>query len=241
MRVSSGESPTGLRSRSRRRRCSPTGSLQSARLRSTTSQPDRCARPLKPRRSSSRRRMSSRPLGPRRLRPRVGADGAPALQSDYVFPVGGGPRSSPSAHTHHDYPAADIAAPEGSPLYAITNSDVVHAWPRRSALRHRPDDPGPGRSVWTYCHLAFLEPGSSRVSPSQREAGRARRLHRPCDRPASPSPAAAGDRYPQNMAWFQGFAGTAFHWQDAPTMLELPDATPAAPRACSRSSPESVP
>ncbi|MGH3032466.1 MAG: lytic transglycosylase domain-containing protein, partial [Gaiellaceae bacterium] len=46
---------------------------------------------------------------------------APASAGDYVFPVGGGPGAVSVAHHHHDYPAADIAAPEGSLLYALTD------------------------------------------------------------------------------------------------------------------------
>ena len=43
--------------------------------------------------------------------------------------------------------------------------------------------------------------------------------------------------YPQNMAWFQQFAGAAFRWQDAPTPGEAsasaphPVFAPAAPSA----------
>src|SRR5207247_1658053 len=33
------------------------------------------------------------------------------LTTDYVFPVGGGPSVVFASHTHHDYPAVDIAAP----------------------------------------------------------------------------------------------------------------------------------
>jgi murein DD-endopeptidase MepM/ murein hydrolase activator NlpD len=83
----------------------------------------------------------------------------PSYQSNYVFPVGGGPQLVSVAHTHHDYPAADIAAPAGSPVYAISNAVVVNAW-------HSPDPRcGIGMTirtqdglVWTYCHLAYLEP-----------------------------------------------------------------------------------
>ena len=33
--------------------------------------------------------------------------------------------------------------------------------------------------------------------------------------------------YPQYQPWFQSFAGKAFRWQDAPTLLELPGEPPA--------------
>src|SRR5205807_1363915 len=40
----------------------------------------------------------------------------PTYDSGWVFPVGGGPGVVTASHTHHDYPAVDIAAPAGSPL-----------------------------------------------------------------------------------------------------------------------------
>jgi murein DD-endopeptidase MepM/ murein hydrolase activator NlpD len=39
--------------------------------------------------------------------------------------------------------------------------------------------------------------------------------------------------FPQNQPWFQSFAGSAFTWQDAPTPLELPDASPVGERVFS--------
>src|SRR5918995_2220095 len=54
--------------------------------------------------------------------------GAPSYSGDYVFPVGGGPSVVSVAADHHDYPAADIAAPAGSPLYALSNGVVTNAW-----------------------------------------------------------------------------------------------------------------
>ena len=92
--------------------------------------------------------------------PGVGTLMAAASYHDgYVFPVGGGPQLVSVAHTHHDYPAADIAAPAGSPVYAIANAVVLNAWhsadPRCGiGLTIRTQD----GLVWTYCHLAFLEP-----------------------------------------------------------------------------------
>ena len=56
--------------------------------------------------------------------------GAPVEGSgNYVFPVGGGPSVVSVSHYHHDYPAADIAAPEGSPLYALSDGHgAPYAW-----------------------------------------------------------------------------------------------------------------
>ena len=161
--------------------------------------------------------------------------GAPSYQSNYVFPVGGGPQLVSVAHTHHDYPAADIAAPAGSPVYAISNAVVLSAW-------HSPDPRcGIGLTirtedglVWTYCHLAYEEPsvtdGVSLAAGTQvglvGSTGHATgpHLHLQLQPPTE---------YPQNQAWFQSFAGKAFRWQDAPTPLELPDATPIPARVFS--------
>ncbi|MBI4171587.1 MAG: lytic murein transglycosylase, partial [Actinobacteria bacterium] len=87
--------------------------------------------------------------------------GAPLAVEDYVFPVGGGPAAVSVGRGHHDYAAADIAAPEGSPVYALAPAVVLEAWP----------DPvercGIGVKllaadglVWSYCHLAYLDPGA---------------------------------------------------------------------------------
>lgn len=161
--------------------------------------------------------------------------GAASYHDGYVFPVGGGPQLVSVAHTHHDYPAADIAAPAGSPVYAISNAVVLNAWheadPRCGiGMTIRTQD----GLVWTYCHLAFLEPavtdGVSLAAGTQiglvGSTGHATgpHLHLQLQPPTE---------FPQNQAWFQSFAGSAFRWQDAPTPLELPDATPAAARVFS--------
>jgi murein DD-endopeptidase MepM/ murein hydrolase activator NlpD len=161
--------------------------------------------------------------------------GAPSYESHYVFPVGGGPQLVSVAHTHHDYPAADIAAPAGSPVYAISNAVVLNAW-------HNPDPRcGIGLTirtedglVWTYCHLAYEEPavteGASLPAGTQvglvGSTGHATgpHLHLQLQPPTE---------YPQNQPWFQSFAGKAFRWQDALTPLELPDATPVPARVFS--------
>jgi murein DD-endopeptidase MepM/ murein hydrolase activator NlpD len=156
--------------------------------------------------------------------------GAASYHGDYVFPVGGGPQLVSVAHTHHDYPAADIAAPAGSPVYAISNAVVVNAWhsadPRCGiGMTIRTTD----GQVWTYCHLAYLDPavmnGVSLAAGAQiglvGSTGHATGPHLHLQLQPATS-------YPQDQPWFQDFAGIAFGWQDAPTMLELPDSMPAS-------------
>src|SRR6266545_4053049 len=133
--------------------------------------------------------------------------GAPSYQGDYVFPVGGGPQ-----------------------LVSV----VLNAWhasdPRCGiGMTIRTED----EQVWTYCHLAFLEPSvTDGVSLS---AGTQIGLVGSTGHATGPhlhlqlQPATS---YPQSQAWFERFAGKAFRWQDAPTELELPG-TPAAPRVFS--------
>ena len=134
---------------------------------------------------------------------------------NYVFPVGGGPGLVSVSHVHHDYPAADIAAPEGSPAYALANGVVTNAWT---------GDPkcGTGFTIqtedaqtWTYCHLAVLDPvvavGAGLAAGTQvglvGHTGDATGPHLHLQL----QPATA---YPQEESWFQSFAGSAFTWQD---------------------------
>jgi murein DD-endopeptidase MepM/ murein hydrolase activator NlpD len=151
------------------------------------------------------------------------------LSTDYVFPVGGGPSVVFASHTHHDYPAVDIAAPMGSPLYALANGVVQRAWAAPDGrcgigLTIRTED----GLAWTYCHMSVLDPsihaGSviSAGTPVGRvgETGHATgpHLHLQLQPPT---------QWPQRMAWFQSFAGSAFTWSDAPATSE----PAAAPRA----------
>jgi murein DD-endopeptidase MepM/ murein hydrolase activator NlpD len=147
--------------------------------------------------------------------------GTPMYQGDYVFPVGGGPSVVSVGHHHHDYPAADIAAPEGSPLYALTDGFVVDSWHMPSGncgigltMRSAHD----GRE-WTYCHMSYEEPA---VQPGAAvSAGQPVGLVGATGHATGPhlhlqlQPATS---YPQTEAWFEAFAGAAFTWQDAPTM-----------------------
>jgi murein DD-endopeptidase MepM/ murein hydrolase activator NlpD len=156
--------------------------------------------------------------------------GAPAYDGNWVFPVGGGPQIVSVGHTHHDYPAADIAAPAGSPVYAISNAVVLNAWhssdPRCGiGMTIRTED----GQVWTYCHLAYLDPAV--VDGVSLSAGAQIGLVGSTGHATGPhlhlqlQPATS---YPQEQAWFQSFAGKAFRWQDAPTELELPGTPPAS-------------
>jgi murein DD-endopeptidase MepM/ murein hydrolase activator NlpD len=147
-----------------------------------------------------------------------GLVGAPIYDGDYVFPVGGGPEHVSVGHDHHDYPAADIAAPAGAPLYALTSGFVENAWhlPAGSCgigFTMRVTD---GRT-WTYCHLSYLEP--SLQTGGALSAGAPVGLVGSTGHSTGPhlhlqlQPATS---YPQEETWFQGFAGRAFSWQDAP-------------------------
>jgi len=141
---------------------------------------------------------------------------APSYSSGYVFPVGGGPGVVFASHTHHDYPAVDIAAPMGSPLYALADSVVVRSWstpdPRCGiGLTLRAFD----GQIWTYCHLSVLDanvvPGASLAAGQEvglvGDTGDASgpHLHLQLQPPVA---------WPQQEEWFASFAGKAFTWSD---------------------------
>ena len=133
----------------------------------------------------------------------------------YVFPVGGGPGVVSVSRVHHDYPAADIAAPEGSPLYALSDGTVLYAWasdPRCGIGFTMQSSDG---QVWTYCHLSYLEP--SVVQGAALKTGDPVGLVGATGDATGPhlhlqlQPATS---YPQDQQWFQSLAGVAFSWQD---------------------------
>jgi murein DD-endopeptidase MepM/ murein hydrolase activator NlpD len=142
---------------------------------------------------------------------------APAYDGQYVFPVGGGPSLVSVSHHHHDYPAADIAAPEGTPVYALADATVVRSWsyPDPRCGIGLTIDTADGQE-WTYCHLSYLDPTVTAGAqlPAGTEVGlvgmtgdaTGPHLHLQLDPSTS---------YPQNQPWFQRFAGIAFRWQDA--------------------------
>jgi len=142
----------------------------------------------------------------------AGVLGMPSRADGYVFPVGGGADTVSVGREHDGYPAADIAAPMGAPVVALADAVVVDVV----------DDARCGigftlRSLdgleWVYCHLSrrdgSVQPGvllpagspAGLVGSTGRSTGP--HLHLGL-RPA---------RYPQEMPWFQEFAGSAFTWQ----------------------------
>jgi murein DD-endopeptidase MepM/ murein hydrolase activator NlpD len=161
--------------------------------------------------------------------PEVAERSARPAVDGWVFPVGGGPDRVSVAHTHHDYPAADIAAPEGSPLYALAESVVTETYPEGDGkcgigLQLRVST----GELFVYCHLSYLEPG---IAPGAAlAAGAPVGLVGSTGNSTGPHlhlafvPSVA---YPQEEAWFRSFAGIAYSWQDAPT----PERTRAMARA----------
>ena len=153
---------------------------------------------------------------------------APA-QADgrYVFPVGGGPWVVSVSHSHHDYPAADITAPEGSPLYALSDGAVLYSWSWDQRCGIGFTFQTTDGQIWTYCHLSYMYP--SVQAGAQLNAGDPVGLVGASGDATGPhlhlqlQPATS---YPQDQQWFQSFAGTAFHWSDeVPTKA----GTPAGP------------
>ena len=140
--------------------------------------------------------------------------GMPSRADGYVFPVGGGPGIVSVGHRHHDYPAADIAAPLGSPVYALTNGIVLSLTDAGACgigLTFQSFD----GYEWVYCHLAHRDGG---VQPGVvLTAGQWIGLVGSTGHSTGPhlhlglKPA----QHPQEMPWFQEFAGVAFTWKDA--------------------------
>lgn len=142
--------------------------------------------------------------------------GAATAAGGYVFPVGGGPAVATVAREHHDYPAADIAAPEGTPVYALAEAVVAARYDDPSARCGLGFTLAAGDGLrWTYCHLSWIDPAVQPGSPLSAGAfaglvgstgnSTGPHLHLQLD------PATAA---PQDLPWFQAFAGSAYRWAD---------------------------
>ena len=125
---------------------------------------------------------------------------------------------------HHDYPAADIVAPEGTPLYALSDGTVLYAWSWDERCGTGFTMQTTEGQTWTYCHLSYLEPAVTQGATLAAgdpvglvgQSGHATGPHLHLQlQPAS--------AYPQDEGWFQSFAGTAFRWSDlGPADLQGP-------------------
>jgi murein DD-endopeptidase MepM/ murein hydrolase activator NlpD len=146
----------------------------------------------------------------------------------YVFPVGGGSATVSVSHFHHDYPAADIAAPMGAPVYALADGTVLYAWSWDDRCGIGFTLQASDGQVWTYCHLSYLEP--SVVQGAVLTAGDPVGLVGATGDATGPhlhlqlQPATS---YPQEQQWFESFAGSAFRWQD---QAQTSTDDPAVPR-----------
>ena len=132
----------------------------------------------------------------------------------------------------------------GSPLYALANSVVLRSWstpdPRCGiGLTLQAFD----GQVWTYCHLSVLDPAV--VPGASLAAGQPVGLVGATGHASGPHlhlQLQPPLEWPQQQAWFQSFAGTAFTWSDtgandAPTALRTPALVGAAPAANTAASP----
>ena len=139
----------------------------------------------------------------------------PTRADGYVFPVAGGPGAISVGREHHDYPAADIAAPHGAPVHALADGVVLSVV----------DDGRCGTGLvlrtvdgleWVYCHLSYRDLGLAAGSPVA--AGQWVGLVGSTGRSTGPHLhlGLRPERYPQEMPWFQEFAGIAFTWQGGP-------------------------
>jgi murein DD-endopeptidase MepM/ murein hydrolase activator NlpD len=145
---------------------------------------------------------------------------APVYAGGYAFPVGGGPGAVSVAAARQDYAAADIAAPEGSPVYAFAAGIVERVATVPDArcglgFTFRTDD----GEAWTYCHLSYVEPG---LAPGARlAAGTVVGLVGSTGDATGPElslQAEPATVRPQELGWFRAFAGSAFRWRgDAPS------------------------
>ena len=112
--------------------------------------------------------------------------------------------SSSVGHTHHDYPAADIMAPEGTQVYALSNGTVKAVYTDGNCGNGFTIDTTDGLS-WTYCHMAVdRQRRRPRRLAERRRACRPGRRDGARNRAASPSAAQPDRRVPAGRAVVPG-------------------------------------
>ena len=153
---------------------------------------------------------------------------APSYSGDYVFPVGGGPqRRLRRAHPPR-LPGRRHRRARGLAALRARERASSRRLALRRALRDRLHDPDRRRPDLDVLPPLLPRPRSSpgRCSRRARPSGSSAR---PATRPARTSTSSSSRRrsYPQDEAWFQSFAGTAFQWQGDPPAL----AAGAVPRS----------
>ena len=201
-------SPTG--STSRRGAGRPRGRDAAAAVVASARSARRCAGRARPRAAAVRAASPSIPAAGQLFGVAVVLSPATSSRSAAA------PASSPPRTPTTTIPAADIAAPMGSPLYALAELRraplVEHAGPRAaaSASRCRPSTARPGRTA-TLVPRPERRPGRR---AHRRAAGRPRRRDRPRDRPAPPSPAPARDRLAAAGGVVPVLRRHGLHWSD---------------------------
>ena len=203
-------SPTGSRCREGRvpgRRCAP------------RREPPRDATRLRTQLQSAeatlgQARRRSRCDGLVRSGRRPASCGGPSYQGGYVFPVGGGPGVVSVSHHHHDYPAADIAAPRARRSTRSPTASSLAPGSSRRPLRHRLHDPRrfDGRAGRTATSRTATRPSlaGARVAARASRSGLVGSTGHATG-PAPPSPAAAGDVVSAGRAVVPGVRGQRVH------------------------------
>ena len=140
---------------------------------------------------------------------------APVAKGSWVFPVGGGPELVSVAPGEPDSSSTEIAAPAGTPVYALADGNVVEASPDPSghcgigATLQTAD----GRE-WRYCHLAYLD--AAVTAGGSLSAGSNIGLVGQTGSAGVPGlglELQSGSAAPQSESWFGALAGRAFRWQ----------------------------
>ena len=208
--VASRSSATGSPHRSSRHSRTSTSQAAAGRGRRPASRS--CRRP--------RTRSPPRATGPRARRSRrapARCSARRATPAATSSPSPAAPASSGSVTPTTTIPAADIAAPEGTQLYALSDGTVQDAWQRAERpLRHRLHDRDHRRPRLDVLPSRLPRADGRRRRASWPRASRSASSARPAMRPGRTCTCSCSPRPPtrRTRPWFQSFAGSAFSWSD---------------------------